>query len=345
MDLPNEVDQRFNQPDGKGKTAIMKKRIIVLGSAVVLIVVIWSVAWFVLAGMIRQNIEAQAMADGVSEPRVVCGTLNVSGFPFRFNVRCETAQIAMGDIAVDVPEIRAGFVVFSPTAIRLSAQGPLQLTDGFTGTRNSVAWSALDASIRLNDWRIARASVSGKDLQWSDTLMGETTIAQSPLVELHLFDIPEQHDPQRGLAALAGYALANEVSYPGMTLTNAAAEVQLELTGLPDDIRNWGDPQLLLLMQQAGARLNIVSIHATDADSVLDASGALTLDAQGLPDGAIDIKSVGVAERLGAMLAEPWRTLVFGTPAEDGSFANQIRFSGGSVYSGLVPIASVPPLF
>jgi hypothetical protein len=44
-------------------------------------------------------------------------------------------------------------------------------------------------------------------------------------------------------------------------------------------------------------------------------------------------------------LDEPWRTLVFGTPAADGSYSNQLNFRNGGVFSGLVPIASIPPLF
>lgn len=323
----------------------MKKRIIILGGIVLAIVVLWSAAWFIGAGLIRQNIEAQALADGVSQPRLTCEGLGVGGFPFRFDVDCQNAQVTMGDMVVDVPGIRASVLVYAPTHLRASALGPLQLTDGFTGTRNSIAWSALDVSLRLSDWRIARASISGKDLVWSDTLMGETVIAQSPLAEVHLLDIPEQHDPERGLAALAVYALADNVAYPGMTLSNTKAELQLELTGLPDDVRNWGDPQLLQFIQQAGGALNIVSIHGTDADSVLDASGELKLDPQGMINGTITITSMGVAERIGPLLGEPWRTLVFGTAAPDGSYSNQLNFRSGGVFSGFVPIASVPSLF
>ena len=323
----------------------MKKRIIILGSIVLAVVVLWSAAWLVAASLIKQNVDALAQADGLTTPRLTCGTLNVGGFPFRFDIDCETAQVLTGDTLLDVPGIRLSSLVYAPTQLRGSAKGPLQLTDSFTGTRNSVAWSGLEASIRLADWRIARLSITGKDLVWADNLMGETIIAQSPSIELHLLDIPEQHDEARNLAALAGYAVADTVSYPGFTLTDTQAEIQLELSGLPDDVRNWGDPMLLATIQQAGGALKIVSIHGTDGTSVLDASGELTLDPQGLLEGGIAITSTNVAERVGPMLAEPWRTLVFGAAHADGSYANQLNFRAGSVFSGLVPIASVPPLF
>jgi hypothetical protein len=323
----------------------MKKRIIILGSVVVAVIALWSIAWLVLAGIVRDNVAALAAADGETAPRLTCEGLDVGGFPFRFDVDCQSARIVSGDIALDVPGIRASVRVYAPTHALVSALGPLQVSDSFTGTQNAVDWSALEASVRLDNWRIARASVSALDVVWSDTLFGDAVIAQSPLVEVHLFDIPEQHDAERNLAALALYGRVEDLAWQGLTLTEGDAEVQLELSGLPDDVRNWGDPMLLQNIQQADGQLDIVSVHATDADSTLDATGQLRLDAEGFLDGEIEITSTGVAERIGVMLEEPWRTLALGTPRPDGSYVNELNFAGGAILSGLVPIASVPPLF
>lgn len=323
----------------------MKKRIIILGSVVLAVIVLWSAAWLVLAGVVKQNVDALAQADGVTTPRVSCETLNVRGFPFRFDVDCVTAHIVSGDVVVDVPGIRASVRVYAPTHMLVSAKGPLQLTDNFTGTRNGVDWSTLEASVRVDSWRIARASISGADLVWTDTLFGDAVIAQSPLVEVHAFDIPEQHDAERNLSALALYTRAQGLKWPGLTLTDTTAEIQLELSGLPDDVRAWGDPMLLRAIQQADGKLNIVAIHAIDATSTLDAQGELKLDPQGQLDGAIAITSTGVADRIGPLLTEPARTLVLGNPAPDGSHTNQLIFRAGAVFSGLVPIAALQPLF
>jgi hypothetical protein len=335
----------FSLPVRTGMTAVMKKRIIILGSVVIAVIVLWSAAWLVLAGLVRQNVEAMALADGVNVPSVACGTLDVGGFPFRFDVDCANARVTSGDILAEVPGIRASARVYAPTHILASGLGPVQLTDRFTGTRHAVTWSTLEASIRLNDWRIARASVSGKDVVWTDRLFGDAVIAQSPLAELHLFDIPEQHDAERHVAALAVYGRAQDVVWPGLTLAGTNAEVQLELSGLPDDVRNWGDPMLLPAMQQAGGKLKVIAIRATDGDAVLDATGELRLDANGAPEGQIQVISTGVAERVGPLIEEPWRTVVLGTPGADGTHTNQINFRAGAVFSGLIPIAAVPPLF
>src|SRR5687768_14862144 len=107
----------------------MKKRIIILGSVVLAVLALWSVAWFVAAGMVKQAIATQAQADGITAPQTTCGTLNVSGFPFRFDADCAQARIVSGDSVIDVPGISASIRVYAPTHLVASAQGPLQLTD------------------------------------------------------------------------------------------------------------------------------------------------------------------------------------------------------------------------
>ncbi|MCS6759530.1 MAG: hypothetical protein MO852_11635 [Candidatus Devosia euplotis] len=87
------------------------------------------------------------------------------------------------------------------------------------------------------------------------------------------------------------------------------------------------------------------ALNGTDANSNLDASSALQLDPHSQVDGQITITSSGVAERIGPLLEEPWRTLVLGMPEPDGSYANQLNFRAGGIYSGLVPISMIGPLY
>lgn len=323
----------------------MKNRIIWLFIAIVVVVVLWSGAWLFLSGEVRKNIALLADADGVTTPRLSCEGLNVSGFPFRFDADCSNAQLVDGDIVVDVAGLRASVLVYRPTHVLASALGPVKISDAFTGSRSEVTFTGLEASGRLDGWRIARLSLSGRDVSWSDTLMGETVIAQAALVDVQLGDIPEQHDAANGLAALAGYIQARDLLAPGFTITDGNAEIQIEVTSVPDDVRLFGEPNALINWRAARGQLKLVSAHATDADSDLKANGTLALDPQGLLDGQIDIVSTKVAERLEPYLLEPYRTLVLGNPAPDGSHVNVLNFRAGNVYSGLLPIASVPPLF
>lgn len=321
------------------------KRFVILIVVVLVVVALWTGGWFFLSGEVRRNVEALALADGVTTPRLTCGGLNVTGFPFRFDVDCADARVVDGDAVIDVSGLRASVLVYRPTHILASARGPMTFTDAFTGSKSRLDWSGLEASLRLDGWRLARLSVSAHDLAWTDTLMSESLIAEAPLAELHLLDIPEQHDAERGLAALAVYGTVKGLNYPNLTIGAGDAEIELEATALPDDVRRLGEPDMLRRWQADGGNLRLVSIHGTDGDSDLTAEGNLALDASGQANGQVNIASTGVAERIGPLLAEPYRTLVLGNPAADGSYSNVLNFRAGGIYSGLIPIAAIPPLF
>ncbi len=321
------------------------KRIIWLFIAVIVVVALWSGGWLFLSGEVRKNIVALADADGVTTPRLTCETLNISGFPFRFDADCSHAQLADGDIVVGAAGLRASVLVYRPTHILASALGPVSIEDTFTGSQSTLNFATLEASARTDGWRLARISLSGTDVSWSDTLMGETLIAKSSLIDLQLGDIAEQHDAEKGLAALAGYFQARDLVAPGFTIADGDAQIEVEVNGLPDDVRLLAEPDALLNWRAAGGQLKLVSAHATDAESDLKAQGTLALDPQGQLDGQIDIASTKVAERIEPYLMEPYRTLVLGNPAPDDTHTNVLNFRGGNIYAGLLPIASVPPLF
>jgi hypothetical protein len=320
-------------------------RFVYLGLGVLLVVLLWCGAWFYLAGQVRAQVEALAEADGTAAPRLVCGELDVAGFPFRFDIACRQAEIVSGDVRAVVPEIRASVLVYSPTHVIASARGPATLSNAFTGARNSLAWSAMDASLRLADWRIGRLSVIADDLAWTDTLVGESLIASSPHAEFHLIDMPERYDEAARIAALAGYATAEDVNAPALGVASGDVAIETEVTGLPANLALLGAPDALRRWQQAGGQLTIVSLSGTDAENFVSASGQLGLNEAGQLDGQVKINSRGVVERLQGMIPQQYQGLLLGQPAEDGSYSNTITLAGGVVMAGLIPAGLIPPLF
>lgn len=320
-------------------------RFVYLGLGVLLVVLAWTGAWFYFAGQVRAGVETLAVADGVTSPRLVCGELDVGGFPFRFDVACREAQIVFGDVAATVPELRASALVYNPTHIIASARGPAEITNAFTGARNSLSWSAFDGSLRLTDWRIGRLSLVADTLIWTDTLVGEALIAETPHAEFHLVDMPELYDAETHTAALAGYATAEALKAPGLGVEAGDAALEAEVTGVPADLALLGAPDALQRWQQAGGQLNIVSFSGTDRENFISASGQLGLNDAGQLDGQVKINSKGVVERLSGVIPQQYQGLLLGEPAEDGSYANTITFAGGVVMAGLIPAGLVPPLF
>lgn len=323
----------------------MKKRIIILGAIVLLVCLAWSAGWYFIAGQIRQQVEALAFADGETSPQITCADLGIGGYPFNIDISCVDTVIVSGDVLVEIPEVRASAVVYRPTHLIASARGAAEISDAFTGQRSAVSWEGLEASLRLENWRIARLSVVGTNVSWNDLLFGDALIARAGNAELHLLDIPERHDAAQGRADLALFVRTTGLDYPGVAVEAADIELEAEITRLPDDLRTIDTTNLLPAWQRAGGRIDAIALRTRDAASDLEANGSLSLDEAGLLNGTIDISSRGVAERIGAMIEEPWRTLVLGVPGEDGRHVNQVNFRAGTVSSGLVPLGAVPPLF
>ncbi|MBK1795374.1 DUF2125 domain-containing protein [Devosia sp. WQ 349] len=323
----------------------MKKRIIILGSVVLLVLLAWTGVWFYISGQLREQIGLLAYNDGETAPQLVCETLDITGFPSSFAIDCRNASVVTGDVLTKIPAVRATAFVYSPTNARVSALGPATISDAFTGSEQSLAWSGLEASIRLKDWRIGRISLIADDLVWADQLFGDRTIATSSKAELHLLDIPEAHNTETKRASVATYLRFADIEAPGFNVTQTNAELEAELSALPDDLRKLGAVPFLPDWQQAGGTLNLVGLRASDPQGDLNATGELTLDAAGYPTGSITIDSEGVAQRLGVMLEEPVRTLVLGVPGENGRHTNVLTFANGGMSAGLVPVAAIPPLF
>lgn len=321
------------------------KRIIALLVIVVLVVAGWSGAWIFAAGYIKGQVRALAEADGINSPKVTCGGLAVEGFPFRFDLECTDATISQGDQSLNVAEVAATVLVYRPTHLLVFLKSPAHFEDAFTGTQRDLGWSLFEASVRLSGWSFARASLHVENPRLSDTLVGDVTLATASLFEAHLVDDPEKRDSAKHVQALAAYERLDALEIPGMSVTGGAMSLTGGITGMPDDVRRWGDPGLARTIQQAGGKLTLSSLAYKDARASLDASGEAEIDANGRANGRATIASRGLVDRFGTFVEEPVRTAIFGTPGADGAYTQTLDIRAGVVFAGLVPVAVIPPLF
>lgn len=321
------------------------KRIIALGLVVLAVVLIWSGAWYFAATQIRASVGMMAEADGVANPKITCGDLSVSGYPFRFDVACRDMAVISGDLTTTIDELRGSALVYNPFFLRFWARGPVEMADAFTGSKSTVTFTDLEASARFNFFRIERISVIADTLDWTDALFN-APIAKAAHLEAHLLDIPEQHQPDQGLAALAQYATATGVDIPGLAILDGTLTLESELGGLPDDVRKLAEPDLIARFRNAKGQLKLVSLkgEAAEGQDFIDASGNAGLDDQGRIDGQVTLKSRGLVERLGGLFDPNMRPLIAGSPAADGSYANTLNIRAGVFVSGVVPLFVIPPL-
>lgn len=321
------------------------KRIIIVGTVLVLVIGLWSAAWLYGATLIRQQVEALASADGQATPRLVCDRFGVGGWPFYFDVTCGDMTVTSGDLTFSVAEVRASAEAYDPWLVVASLYGPMQVADAFTGSRQQLDWKRIEASLRLKDWRIARLSVVGEELALADTVAEPLPLAKAKQMEFHLVDVPAAHDAQKHTAALKLHALVADLNAEQFGIAAGQSTLDGTLAGLPDDVRDWGAPDMLARFAANAGALTLDSFKGSDGDAgSFDIGGHLGLDAEIRPAGQFTITSKGLVERFGTLVPEQWRGLVLGNPAADGSYKQSITLANGVIIAGLLPVGVVPSL-
>jgi len=323
----------------------MRTRFII--SLIVLVLVVaagWTVAWFYVQNLARENILALAQNDGVANPKVSCARLDIGGYPLYLDVTCDGLTVVSGDLTATLASVKSSIGIDDISHAVAFFTGPATLEDAFTGSRRRLAWTSLEASARLTGWRIARISVVGDAFILDDTLGGEALLGKAAHAELHLLDLPGGDDPAKHLAALRLYATVSGLGAPGLAIDSGQSTLDANLTGLPDDVRTYGDADLLKRIEAAGGKLTVTSFKGGDGDRNFAVTGALGLDAGMRPEGQLTIQSKGLVERLGPLVPEQWKPIILGNPGADGSYTQTLNFTNGLVFSGIVPLGAVPPL-
>ena len=321
------------------------KRIIALALVVVLVIAAWTGAWFWGAGFVTAQVKSLESADGTSSPKVTCGSFNVGGYPFGFDVTCANATVTYGDLSVTATGIKASAEVYNPTHVLVFAQSPVNVADAFTGSQSRVDFDALEGSARLTGWRIGRVSLIVEKPVWNDTVLDDRLIAKADHLEAHLIDLPELHDAKAGTAGLGEYAQIDNLNAPGLEIQSGKMTFEGDVDKLPDDIRTWGAADLVKRWQAAGGMFTLKGLKGEDGDSHFEATGNASLDAQGRVNGQVKLNSKGVVERLGTTIPEQYKGLIVGAPAADGSYSQTVNIASGIMFVGLVPAGMLPPVF
>lgn len=321
------------------------RRIVILGAVVLAVIVVWTAGWFYVANEARKAIVALADSGGTGTPTLTCGNLGIGGYPFRLDITCGPATIAVEDVTATIEEVRASVLVYRLNQVLLFAKGPLLVEDAFSGAQSRLTWASFDSSLRLTDWRIARFSLVVENLNWADTLATEALIANAGHLEVHLIDVPERLDRDSGTAALTLVGRLTGLTAPGLEINAGDTELQAEITAVPDELVRFAEPDALQRWQAAGGAVSLSALRSEDGTNFLEAAGDVNLDSTGRPEGQIVVKSKGVVERFEGAVAPELRPLILGTREADGSYSQTFTMSGGLVLSGLMPAGTLPALW
>lgn len=329
-----------------------------LAIAVVVVVGLWTAGWVWAAGEATRQVKLLAEADGETAPKLTCGTLDVSGFPFRFDLECLDATLVDRDLTATFAGLKGSVLVYAPSHLIFSAKAPFSLADAFSGSQRRLDFDALEGSLRLTStdlmrglngegWRIARFSLVADDLTLTDTVANEVVEARTKHLEAHLIDVPELHDKAAGTAALRGYLSTTALDLPGLQVVAADTTAEVELTAVPDDLRAFGEPDALRRWQAAGGSLALSKLAGSQPapEERFEITGQLKLNGGGYPEGQIDYTTKGVLDRFAQFMPAMQLAMLRGAPNADGSFRNSLTITDGQVKLLAVPFAQLLPLF
>ena len=328
--------------------------------AIILVVGLWIGGWFWAAGEIRNQVALLAQNDGETNPKITCATLNVSGFPFRFDIECVDGTLTQLDTTVTLAGLRASVLVYNPTHVLISARAPLAIDDAFSGARSRVDFTDLQASARLASrdifegvtgvgWRIANIAVVADGLTWNDTVVGDMLRMSADHVEAHLVDLPEGRDKAARTATLGAYATLANLNLPQLGVTAAQSTLEAKLDQLPDDLIELTSPDAIRNWQSRNGKLTLVKWEGSQPspDERFEVTGEVTLDAIGRANGQVTYTTRGVLDRLLAgYQVPPLQIAAFkGMPGPDGTSTNTLGIADGKVTLAGFLIAELLPAF
>jgi hypothetical protein len=263
--------------------------------------VVWSGFWFYAASQVGVQADAWRAQEAKSGRNYDCAKRSVAGYPFRLEIRCEGASVALvsqtasnipftaklGEILVvaqiyDPQRVIAEFA--SPASIAIPEQQPLRV-DWSKARASVVGLPAVPqrGSIVFDDVAIDR--VNSSSLQ--------VPVARAKHVELHgrLAEGSLTDNP-----VIETVLQLNEGSVQGVHPVMAEpfnADVRARLTGLKDFApKPW--PQRFRELAAAGGKVEIVQSRIQQGEMISVAAGTLALNANGNIDGELQMTVTGL---------------------------------------------------
>lgn len=318
------------------------KRFAILGSLVILVVALWTGAWFYISNRIQNEVGALANL----QPRITCAKLNIGGFPFRIDITCTNFSFQDGDITVDVAKVQAVALVYRPTHVQIFAEQPMQISDAFAGSQTQLTWSNAKASVRMDGFKLARASLVVEQPKLTDELIGSSQILAGEHFELHLIDGGAQstlEDRQN----LNLYAFLVQADAPLVQIEQAEIKLDVEITAMPNDVRIWNSPELRTIWRAGEGNLRLHDFSMESSELSFSAKGSGTITPDGYLTGEAKLTSAGLIDRLQASgnLPPMVMALIAGTKIDENNYEQSLSIDNGVLSLGGIPLLKTPKLF
>jgi hypothetical protein len=285
-------------------------RLFIMPALLLVAAVAWSAFWFFAASEVDSKADAWRAQEAKSGRVYDCAKRSVAGFPFRLEVRCDGASVALisqtagagqTPLIAKLGEILIVAQVYDPKLLIAEFTAPATISDRGGAPAMTVNWSLARSSVVGLPDVPQRASVVFDDPA-IDRLNGsmQVPLARAKHLELHgrLADGAGQDHP-----AIETVLKIAEGSVQGMHPLLAQpfdADVRTTLSGLKDfSPKPW--PARFREIQAAGGHVEIVQSRIAQGDLVAVAAGTLGLSANGRLDGELQMTVAGIEKVIPAL--------------------------------------------
>lgn len=328
------------------RPARLRRNLVLLVVAVVLLVAGWSGYWWVLTGRVETALRdalVRPLPDGTA---VACDPLSVGGYPFRVEARCGSVAATLPDgTRMAAGALTAVALAYDWRRVIFELDGPLTAQPE-AGPEITLAWQAARSSAARDGRLLDSADLV---LEAPVATVGGREAARATHLEAHVRRAPSaQGEPDGTDAAVSVAGLVSPVVPLPLDVSAVVriGDAGAALAGRGPLAEGIGDEPL---------PVSIRTFTLSSGAARLDASGDLTVDAEGRLDGTLDVTiadPVALAQTLAPLLPpdSPLPTALagavaaFGRDSGDGSRTVTVTIRRGRGSIGLIPLGRLPRL-
>ena len=287
-------------------------RLFIMPVLVLIAALAWSAFWFYAASQVDAKADAWRAQEAKSGRIYDCARRSVAGFPFRLEVRCDGASVALlsqtaGQAAAQTPiaaklgEILVVAQVYDPKLLIAEFTAPATIADHSLEPSMTVNWSKARSSVVGLPAVPQRASIVFDDPAIDRVnASAQTPLARAKHIELHgrLAEGSALDHPVIETVLKIEGGSVQEV-HPLLTQP-FDADVRTMLSGLKDfSPKPW--PERFREIQAAGGHVEIVQSRIAQGELIAVAAGTLGLSAQGRLDGELQMTVAGLEKVIPAL--------------------------------------------
>jgi hypothetical protein len=286
-------------------------RLFIMPVVLVVAALAWSGFWFYAASQVDAKADAWRAQEAKSGRNYDCARRSVAGFPFRLEVRCSGASVALVSqtaaqaadqtpVTARLGEILVVAQVYDPKLLIAEFTAPAKIVDR-SGQSMLVKWSKARSSVVGLPDIPQRASIVFDDAV-VDRVSGsvQTLLASAKHIELHGRLVDGAAPGQTLIESVLQIAGGSVQGLHPLMAQPFDADVRALVNGLQDFTpKPW--PQRFREIQAAGGHVEIASSRIQQGDLIAVAAGTLGLTANGNLDGELQMTVTGLEKVIPAL--------------------------------------------